>query len=154
MLQLSMDLDLNLIIPVALVVIGLVMILVELFIGIDSLFDLTLSGTALFLAGGFGIVTLSWVIALIVAILFLMLYWALGRSYIHKIIKTHPRKTNKDKLIGVTTKVSRVNDEKGKAFIKLEGEEWLVNAENQLKIGDKVEVTKVDGTILQVIVIN
>ncbi len=141
--------DLHIIVPLALIGIGLAMIFAELIIGLDSLFDLTLSGAALFFAGLIGFALRSWEISLIAAFILLILYWALGRAYIHKLIKTHPRRTNSDKLIGLKVKITRIN-ESGVAFTKLEGEEWRVEpkAGFEMQVSDKVEITDVKGVSL------
>lgn len=146
-------LDVNLVLPILIVVFGLTMVIAELFIGIDSYFDLVLSGTALMIGGGIGIAAANAPIALICTLLLLVLYWLLGRKYVHKLIKTHPRKTNSDKLIGQIIQITRVNNDSGAVFGKIEGEEWRLqpNTSNlDLKPNDNVRVTKIVGAILEV----
>lgn len=151
MVQLIMDF--NTVIPIILVIVGFVLIIAELLIGLDSLFDLVLSGTALLIAGSVGYLVPSWPVSIVLALLLLVVYWFLGRNYVHKFIDTHPRKTNADRLVGQTSTVSRVRAD-GKAFFaKFGGEEWKIESDADLAEDLKVVVTTVKGAILEVEII-
>lgn len=141
--------ELSVIVPFTLIAIGLAMIFIELIVGLDSLFDLTLSGTSLFFAGVIGLFFESWEAAIIASFILLISYWVLGRAYIHKLIKTNPRKTNSDKYLDKEVTIARVND-KGIAFAKLEGEEWRVETKSGSKLseGDSVLIQDVKGVSL------
>ena len=146
--------ELNTLIPITLVILGFVLIIAELFIGLDSMFDLVLSGSALLISGATGFLAENWIVSMALTFILLITYWVLGRRYVHKMIKTHPHKTNSDKLLDRQTKISRVNEEKTSFYAKIDGEEWKVVSEASLKMNTKVTVTKVNGAILEVMPTN
>jgi membrane protein implicated in regulation of membrane protease activity len=65
-------------------------------------------------------------------------------------VQLHP--TNADKLLGITSKVTRTQGN-GQGIIRIEGEEWSCDAEVDLKAGDKVRVIEVKGSLLAVEII-
>src|SRR4030042_4412667 len=80
--------------------IGLLMILLELIVGVDTGLDLVFLGSAFILGGLVTWPFNSWIITLIVTSAIGVAYVALGRRYIHRWTATRKEKTNVDAIIG------------------------------------------------------
>lgn len=138
--------QIDIILPSVLIVLGILLISAELVLGLDSLFDLALSGLALALGGLLGAIFSSWELAVLISIVGVVAYWLAARAYVHRIFKTRPHKMNTEKLVGEVVKISRESKDGSKHFIKLHGEEWLVDVAHRAKVGDEIEITAVKGT--------
>jgi membrane protein implicated in regulation of membrane protease activity len=130
--------------------IGLVMILVELFLGVETGLDLVFLGSA-FMIGG--LVTWpfhSWVITLIVTLVICIAYLALGRRYVHRWTATRKEKTNIDVIIGKKglVIVSLTPDTFG--LVKVGNEEWRASAAESILKGEEIVVTAINGVTLNV----
>jgi len=64
--------------------VGLLMIMLELFVGVDTGLDLVFLGSAFVIGGLITWPFHSWVLTLIVVLLICVAYLALGRRYIHR----------------------------------------------------------------------
>ena len=95
------------ILPEIFVVIGLLMVLAELVIGIQTGFDLLLIGSIMVISGIVGILTGSELLMLMLAIGLSVLYIAVGRKKIRQKITSVAKKTNIDKLVGASGVVIR-----------------------------------------------
>nr|MBC8521867.1 hypothetical protein [Methanomicrobia archaeon] len=84
----------------AFVVLGLLMILLELFIGVETGFDLVMLGSALILGGLLTSFFDSWLVTAICASAFCALYVGIGRKYVKAKMKVSDTKTNVDAIIG------------------------------------------------------
>lgn len=87
--------------------IGLILIICELFIGIQTGFDLVLVGSCLIVGGFSGILSHNPTLALIISILLSLLYIIFGRNFIKRRFISLSKHTNIDKLIGQTGTVIR-----------------------------------------------
>lgn len=136
------------------VIIGLCLVLAELFVGIDSGFDLVLLGSILVLGGLIGVGTNSYVIALIVSIALTIIYIFFGRKFVKRkvIITTH--KTNIDKLIGQKAVVIRSITPDTPGLVRLSDEDWRASSEDVLFEKDKCTVISVEGVTLLVSKVN
>lgn len=135
---------------IALIVFGLVLIATELVVGVDSMFDLVLSGLSLMFAGIIaGLMGNSWEFGLVLSIVFLLSYWIIGRSFIKERLDVDHTRTNADGLLGKKAKIIR-KTQSGKYIIKIDGEEWTCDSEDELILGDNVVVVDNDGAILDV----
>ena len=130
------------------VIIGLVMVLMELFVGVDTGLDLVFLGSAFILGG---LVTWPfhwWILTLVITCIICIAYVALGRRYIHRWTATKKSKTNVDTIIGkegiVIKKIARNVDGR----VKVGNEEWKGRAEEDIKEGEEIVVTGVSGVTL------
>jgi membrane protein implicated in regulation of membrane protease activity len=130
--------------------IGLLMILLELIIGVETGFDLVFLGSA-FIVGGF--VTWpahSWVLTLIITLTICIAYVALGRRYIHKWTSTRKEKTNIDTIIGKNGIVLQSLIPGATGLVKVGNEEWRAIAEESIGKNETIVVTAINGVTLSV----
>ncbi len=132
-----------------LVVVGFGMILAEILIGIDSLFDLVLSGLSLLIGGAIGLLFSSSLIGLAVSAVLVVLYWVLGRRYVRQRLHIPGHKTNVEKIVNQTGKVLRVKSN-GDYVVSIDGEEWTAESKDELEEGNQIRVIEVNGTVLSV----
>lgn len=131
--------------PQIFVVLGLLMILAELVLGIQTGFDLLLIGSILVISGFAGILTGSELLMLILAIGLSVLYIAVGRKKIKQKITTVTKKTNVDKLMGATATVERDINPDTAGMVRIDDERWRASADEVLYVGDVVTIEAVDG---------
>lgn len=131
--------------PQIFVVLGLLMILAELVLGIQTGFDLLLIGSILVISGFAGILTGSELLMLILAIGLSVLYIAVGRKKIRQKITTVTKKTNIDKLMGATATVERDINPDTAGMVRIDDERWRASADEVLYVGDVVTIEAVDG---------
>jgi membrane protein implicated in regulation of membrane protease activity len=132
-------------IPQIFVVIGLLMILAELVIGIQTGFDLLLIGSIMVISGFVGIFTGSELLMLLLAIGLSMLYMAVGRKRIRQKITTVTKKTNIDKLLGATATVERDINPDTAGLVRVDDERWRASAGEVLYEGDTVVIEGIEG---------
>lgn len=128
-----------------LIIIGLVFIMLELLIGIATGFDLFVLGIIFIIAGGIGIFTGSFQIALVSIFIFSLLYIILGRKMIKNKLSIATKATNTDAILGqqgVVIKTIQV-DQPGQ--IKVNGEVWRAQAKNMIESGKTAVIRSVSG---------
>lgn len=131
--------------PQVFVVLGLLMVLAELVIGIQTGFDLLLIGSILVISGFVGILTGNELLMLLLAIGLSALYIAVGRKKIRRKITTITTKTNIDKLVGSTGTVVRAINPESAGIIRVNDEEWRASAEEILYERDTVVIEAIEG---------
>jgi len=136
--------------PEAFVVLGLLMVLAELVLGIQTGFDLLLIGSIMVIAGFAGILTGSELLMFVLAIGLSVLYIAVGRKRIRSKITTVVKKTNIDKLVGSTGTVVREINPDAAGIIRVDDESWRAAAEEVLYVGDVVTIESVEGVTVLV----
>lgn len=136
------------ILPEIFVVIGLLMVLAELVIGIQTGFDLLLIGSIMVISGIVGILTGSELLMLLLAIGLSVFYIAVGRKKIRQKITSVGKKTNIDKLIGAPGVVVRDINPESAGIIRVDDEQWRAAAEEILYAGDPVVIEAIDGVTL------
>lgn len=132
-------------IPQVFVVIGLLMVLAELVIGIQTGFDLLLIGSIMVVSGFVGIVTVSEMLMLLLAIGLSVVYIAVGRKRIRQKITTVTKKTNIDKLVGATATVERNINPDTAGIVRVDDERWRASADEVLYEGDTVTIEAIEG---------
>ena len=133
-----------------LVITGLVLILAELIVGIQTGFDLVLIGTILVLGGLLGISLDSTTIALVVSVILSILYIAFGRSIIKRKIIITTSKTNIDKLVGKRGPVVRTITPDTAGMLRIDDEDWRATADEVIYEKEKAEVESIEGVTLKV----
>ena len=127
---------------------GLLMVLLELIIGVETGFDLVFLGSAFILGGLVTWPFNSWILTVIITSVICVAYVALGRRYVHRWKASGKSKTNIDAIIGrigvVIQDITRTND----GLVKVGNEQWRARAEEDIKEGDEIIVTGVSGVTL------
>jgi membrane protein implicated in regulation of membrane protease activity len=129
---------------------GLVLIILELLLGIDTGLDLVFIGTAFVLGGLITLAMHSWVWTAIVAGVICVIYVVIGRRYIHKRTAIKAEKTNIDTIVGKTGIVVKTITADKEGVVKVGYEQWRARAEESVKEGDEITVTGVSGVTLSV----
>jgi membrane protein implicated in regulation of membrane protease activity len=129
---------------------GLVFIIMELLLGIDTGLDLVFIGTAFVLGGLITVLMQSWVWTAIISGIICVLYVVLGRRYIHKKTFVKESKTNIDTIIGKTGIVEQDIEPDKDGLVKVGYEKWRARSEKNIKAGEEITVTGVSGVTLDV----
>jgi len=129
---------------------GIIFIASELFVGIQTGFDLVLVGISLILGGGLGILSQSQYLATVSTIILFVAYILFGRSTVKRkiIIMTHS--TNIDKLIGKKGVVVRSITPNTAGMVRLEDEDWRAISDEVLYEKDQIKVQTISGVSLKV----
>ena len=136
--------------PHIFVVIGLLMVLAELVLGIQTGFDLLLIGSIMVMSGFVGLLTGSELIMLLLAIGLSILYIAIGRKRIRRKITTVAKKTNIDRVVGSTGTVVRDINPTTAGIVRVDDEQWRAAAEEVLYEGDPIIIEAIDGVTVLV----
>ena len=129
---------------------GLLLAMMELFMGIDTGLDLVFVGSS-FVVGG--LVTWpfhSWVLTVIIVAIICIAYVAIGRKYVHRWTAVKKEKTNVDAIIGKKGIVLKALDQTVKGMVKVGNEQWSATADEEICEGEEVEVAEVNGVTLTV----
>lgn len=130
--------------------IGLLMILLELIVGVDTGLDLVFIGTAFILGGLASLPFESWIVSLVVTCIIAAAYVAIGRRYVHRWTAARKSKTNVDAISGRTGVVVQDIARNVDGRVKVGNEDWKARAEEDLKKGQEVVVTGINGVTLTV----
>ena len=127
---------------------GLLLVLLELIVGVETGLDLVFIGSAFVLGGLVTWPFHSWPLTVIVTSVICVAYLALGRRYVHRWTQVKKAKTNIDAIIGrqgiVLKSIARNIDGR----VKVGNEQWRARAEEDIKEGDEIVVTSVSGATL------
>ncbi len=129
---------------------GLLFILLELLVGIDTGLDLVFIGTAFIIGGLITWPFKLWVVTLIVTAVICVLYVFLGRKYVHKWTAVRLEKTNIDAVIGSSGIVLQDIKRHDVGRVKVGNERWRAKSEEDISEGDEIIVTGVTGATLTV----
>ncbi len=132
------------------VAVGLVLVILELMVGIDTGLDLVFIGTALVLGGLITLAMQSWVWTAIVTGIICVLYVVIGRRYIHRRMAVKAARTNIDTIFGKTGIVQKEINKGGDGLVKIGMEEWRARSEEIIKEGEGITVTGISGVTLTV----
>ena len=129
-------------------VVGLLFVLLELIVGVETGFDLVFIGSAFIIGGLANWPFHSWLLTVIVTIIICIAYVAIGRRYVHRWTAVSKAKTNIDAIIGrqgiVLKNIARNVDGR----VKIGNEQWRARAEEDVREGDEIVVTSVSGVTL------
>ncbi len=130
------------------VIVGLLLILLELIVGVETGFDLVFIGSAFILGGLVAWPFHSWVLSLIVTSIICIAYVAIGRRYVHRWTAVKKVKTNIDAIIGREGIVLKSIAKNFDGRVRVGNERWRARAEEDIKEGDEIVVTGVSGATL------
>ena len=128
---------------------GLVMILTELILGVETGFDLVVVGSILVAAGLVTSPFDSWWITAVSAGVLCVAYFVVGRQYVHRIRRWRNEiKTGADAIIGESGTVIRPITRISNGSVKIRNEEWRARAEENIDNGEEITVVGVKGITL------
>jgi membrane-bound serine protease (ClpP class) len=130
--------------------IGLLMILLELIVGLETGLDLVFLGSAFIIGGLITWPFHSWVLTLIITLVICIAYFALGRRYVHRWTATRKEKTNIDAIIGRKGIILQSLTPGVIGVVKVDNEEWRARAEESIEKGEDIVVTAISGITLSV----
>lgn len=133
-----------------LIISGLILILLELFIGIQTGFDLVLVGISLIIGGVFGNMIDNSQAAFILASILSILYIVFGRKIIKQKIIVTTNKTNTDQLIGKKGMATKTIGQNKIGSVRINDEDWRATSSDSIEIGESVEVISIEGVTLLV----
>jgi membrane protein implicated in regulation of membrane protease activity len=136
--------------PQIFIVVGLLLILLELVVGIESGLDMVLIGSVLLISGFAGLLVGSIPLMLIMAIGLSVLYIAVGRRQIRHRMSVTTSRTNVDRLIGAPAIVTRSIAPDKAGMVRMDDETWRAIADEILYESDAVTVESVEGVTLRV----
>lgn len=129
---------------------GLVLIILELIIGVDTGLDLVFIGTAFALGGLITLGLKSWVWTVITAGIICVIYVIIGRRYIHKRTAVPLSKSNIDTIIGKSGIVEKDISREKDGLVKVSNEQWRARSEEPIGTGEIITVTGIKGVTLEV----
>ena len=130
------------------VIVGLLFVLLELIVGVETGLDLVFIGSAFILGGLVTWPFHSWLLTIIVTSLICVAYVALGRRYVHRWTMVNEAKTNIDAIIGRQGIVLRNIAKNTDGLVKVGNEQWRARAEEDIKGGEEIVVISVSGVTL------
>jgi membrane protein implicated in regulation of membrane protease activity len=132
------------------IVVGLLLAALELVFGLDTSFDLVITGSAFILGGFLAWLFGAWLVAPIATIVTGVAYIALGRRYIKQMMGVPKEPTNVDAIIGRSgVALSRVS----RAFngrVRVGNEEWRARSAEEIETGEEIVVKAISGVTLVV----
>ena len=130
------------------VIVGLLLVLLELIVGVETGLDLVVIGSAFILGGLVTWPFHSWLLTLIVTSVICVAYVALGRRYVHRWTLVKKAKTNIDAIIGKNGIVLKSITRNVDGLVKVGTEHWRARAEEDITEEDEIVVTGVSGVTL------
>lgn len=136
--------------PQIFIVLGLIAILLETIVGVNTGFDLLLIGTILIIGGGTGLLTESIYIPLIVSVALTIIYLAFFRSKLRQKLLKVTHHTNVDKLPGQKGVVIRTITPDTAGLVRVDDEDWRASSDKVLYEKTKITVESIEGVTLKV----
>lgn len=133
--------------------VGLVLVLLELLIGIETGLDLVFIGSAFILSGLITLAMQTWVWTAVIAGIICVIYLGVGRRYIHRRMSFAAEKTNIDTIVGKTGIVLQDITRNNYGLVKIAMEQWRAGADEEIKEGQEIIVTGISGVTLTVKII-
>ena len=130
------------------VIAGLLLVLLELIVGVETGFDLVFIGSAFILGGLATWPSQSWLLTLIVTSVICVAYVALGRRYVHRWTQVKKSRTNIDAIIGRHGIVLKGIARNADGLVKVGNEQWRGRAEEDIEQGEEIVVNSVSGVTL------
>jgi membrane protein implicated in regulation of membrane protease activity len=130
--------------------IGLLLILLELIVGVETGLDLVFLGSAFVIGGLLTWPFHFWVLTLIITMVICIVYLAIGRRYVHRWTAIRKEKTNIDAIIGRKGIVLQSLTPGVDGLVKVGNEEWRARAEENIEKGEAIVVTSIIGVTLNV----
>ena len=130
--------------------VGLVLVILELLIGVDTGLDLVILGSVFIIGGLATWPAESWLITVAIICVLSIMYLFLGRKYVHRRLLFKEEKTNIDTIVGKRGFVLRPIKADKAGLVKVGYEEWRARADEEIGEGEEVTVTEISGVTLMV----
>ncbi len=130
------------------IIAGLLLVLLELIVGVETGLDLVFIGSAFILGGLVTWPLQLWWWTVIITSLICIAYVALGRRYVHRWTAVKKAKTNIDAIIGKQGIVLKSIARNFDGRVRVGNERWRARSEEDIKEGDEIVVTSVSGATL------
>ncbi len=130
------------------VIVGLLLVLLELIVGIETGLDLVFVGSAFILGGLVTWPFSSWIVTVVVTSIICVAYVVVGRRYVHRWTAVKKAKTNVDAIIGRTGIVMQSIAKYADGRVKIDNQQWRARAEEDIKEGEEIVVSSVKGATL------
>ena len=130
------------------IALGLLLILLELIIGVETGLDLVFLGSAFILGGLMTWPAHSWILTLVVTSVTCAAYIFIGRRYVHRWAAVRKSKTNIDAIVGRTGIVLQSISRNIDGRVKVGNEDWKVRATEYIDERIEIVVTGVTGARL------
>jgi len=133
----------------AFIIFGLILIMIELFLNLDTGFDLLVLGTITIFSGFIGLLFGSfWLALALVGLASLAYFLFLRKKFKQKVVIPMGQAYSLDAVVGqkaiVTTEI--LSTKAGK--VKINGQIWRARSRSRLKPREKVKVEKIKGITL------
>jgi len=132
------------------VILGLLAVLLELFVGIQAGFDLVVIGTVMIASGLIGDFFNQFSLTLIVAIILSGAYLVFFRKIIKKKITPTTHHLNTDRLQESEGTVTKAISADKPGQVTIDDETWRAVSQSSFKAGDKIVVESVRGVTVHV----
>jgi membrane protein implicated in regulation of membrane protease activity len=129
---------------------GLVLILMELLLGIETGLDMVFIGTAFVLGGLITFGLKYWVWTVVTSGIICVIYVFVGRRYVHSRVAVKTEKTNIDTITGKHGFVTQDITQKKYGVVKIGMEEWRARADEDIEKGTEITVIDISGVTLSV----
>ena len=130
------------------IIVGLLFVLLELIVGVETGLDLVFIGSAFILGVLVTWPADSWVLTIIVTGAICIIYVAVGRRYVHRWTAVGKAKTNIDAIIGQQGIVLKSISKNADGLVKIGTEQWRARADEDINEGDEIVVASVSGVTL------
>ncbi len=127
---------------------GLLFILLELAIGVESGLDLVFIGSAFVLGGLVTWPFESWILTVIVTSIICVVYFFGIRAYVRRRMAVKTQKTNVDAIIGRQGTVLKSIARNADGRVKIDTERWKARADEDINEGDEIIVTGINRNTL------
>jgi len=129
---------------------GLLLIILELILGVDTGLDMAFVGSAFVLGGLITWPFYNWIATLALGCVFCIAYLAIGRHYVHRWRQGKKSATNIDTIIGKTGVVTKEIAGTRDGRVRVGNEDWKGRSADNIKEGEEIVVTGVSGVTLTV----
>jgi len=131
-----------------LLIIGLVMVILELIVGVETGLDMVFIGSAFILGALITFWAESWILTVAVTSGVCIAYVAIGRRYVHRFTQVSKTKTNIDAVIGQRGVVLQAIARNSDGLVRVGQEQWRARSDEDMAEGDDIIVTEVRGVTL------
>ena len=132
------------------VCIGLLFIIMELVVGVETGLDLVFIGSAFLIGGLITWPIHNWIITVVLTSIICVAYVFLGRTKVKRWINGKKENTNVDVLIGMKCEVVEDIPANGYGAVKVRGDVWRATSDKNFIIGMQATVESISGVTLTV----
>ena len=132
------------------IVAGVLLAALELVFGLDTSYDLVITGSAFAIGGFLGWAVDSWLVAPIATIVIGIGYIGLGRRYLKRAMGVPKEPTNIDAVVGKPGVVLKRTSGSPDGRVRVGNEEWRAVSADDIDAGEQITVRSVSGVTLTV----